>query len=54
VRDPGFQFVPMQQNLSTRDVIMEYLVHTGSALSACPPGVGAGGYWAQSWFEPSV
>ena len=51
VREPGFQFVPMQQNLSTRDVMMEYLVHTGSALFACPPGVGEGGYWGQALFE---
>lgn len=50
VRDPGAQFVPMQQALSTRDVMMEYLVHTSSALFACPPGVGTGDHWGRGLF----
>lgn len=54
VRDPGTQFVPMQQALASRDVMMEYLVHTGSALFACPPGVGTGGYWGQGLFETAT
>ena len=48
VRDPHRQFVPMQQALSTRDVMMEYLEHNGSALFACPPGVRPGGYWGDT------
>ena len=39
VRDPRTQYVPMQTNLSRNDVMMEYLVHTGSALFAALPGV---------------
>ncbi|QJY49118.1 iron uptake transporter deferrochelatase/peroxidase subunit [Pseudonocardia broussonetiae] len=50
VRDPGAQFVPMQQALSTKDIMMEYLVHTSSALFACPPGVGTGDHWGRTLF----
>lgn len=50
VRDPGAQFVPMQQALSTKDVMMEYLVHTSSAVFACPPGPRPGGYWGDALF----
>lgn len=39
VRDPDTQYVPMQTKLSRDDLLMEYLVHTGSALFAVPPGV---------------
>jgi deferrochelatase/peroxidase EfeB len=39
VRDPARQFVPMQERLARHDTMMEYLVHTGSALFAVPPGV---------------
>ncbi|MGE3287882.1 MAG: iron uptake transporter deferrochelatase/peroxidase subunit [Pseudonocardia sp.] len=50
MRDPVAQFVPMQQELSTKDVLMEYIVHTSSALFACPPGPAAGGYWGDTLF----
>jgi deferrochelatase/peroxidase EfeB len=50
-RDPRTQFVPMQQALSTKDKMMEYLEHTGSGLFACPPGVGERGYWGESLFR---
>jgi deferrochelatase/peroxidase EfeB len=50
VRDPHRQFVPMQRALSTRDVMMEYLEHNGSALFACPPGVRPGGHWGDTLF----
>ena len=39
VRDPGTQYIPMQNKLSREDGLMEYLQHTGSALFAVPPGV---------------
>ncbi|ETD30418.1 iron uptake transporter deferrochelatase/peroxidase subunit [Williamsia sp. D3] len=50
-RDAHKQFVPMQRALSTKDAMMEYLMHTGSAVFACPPGVNEGEYWGQSLFE---
>ena len=50
VRDAHRQFVPMQQALSTKDVMMEYIEHTGSALFACPPGVAEGGFWGETLF----
>jgi deferrochelatase/peroxidase EfeB len=51
VRNPGAQFVPMQQTLSNNDAMMEYIEHTSSALFACPPGLGPGEYWGQRLFE---
>ncbi len=52
VRDPHKQFVPIQARLSQRDVMMEYLSHTGSGVWAVPPGVEAEGeYWGQALFE---
>ncbi len=49
-RDSRTQFVPMQRALSAKDVMMEYLEHTGSGHFACPPGVRPGGYWGDSLF----
>ncbi len=43
-RDPRRQFVPIQRRLAEHDLLGEYLVHTGSALFAVPPGCRAGGY----------
>jgi deferrochelatase/peroxidase EfeB len=51
VRNPQTQFVPMQRALARKDKMMEYLEHNGSALFACPPGLGDGEYWAQSLFS---
>jgi len=45
VRDPRTQYVPMQTKLSRDDLLMEYLVHTGSGLFAVPPGVTGPGRW---------
>jgi len=47
-RDTAKQFVPMQQALSSKDVMMEYIEHTGSGLYAVPPGVRPGGHWADT------
>lgn len=38
-RDAHEQFVPMQERLGRNDALNEYIVHNGSALFACPPGV---------------
>jgi deferrochelatase/peroxidase EfeB len=49
-RDSRTQFVPMQQALSARDKMMEYVEHTGSGHFACPPGVRQGGFWGAELF----
>ena len=43
-RDPGKQFVPIQQRLGQFDALNEYIKHVGSALFAVPPGAKPGGY----------
>ncbi|MCJ0979568.1 iron uptake transporter deferrochelatase/peroxidase subunit [Rhodococcus sp. ARC_M12] len=50
-RDPLTQFVPMQLALSRKDALNEYIQHVGSAVFACPPGVGESGYWGSTLFE---
>lgn len=47
-RDPA-QFVRIQRNLAGQlnDAMNEYIVHVGSGVFACPPGVGATGYWGE-------
>lgn len=49
-RDTATQFVPMQQALSTKDKMMEYLEHTGSGHFAIPPGVREDGFWGDTLF----
>ena len=50
MRDAHQQFVPMQQALAKSDVLNEYIEHTGSALFACPPGLGDGDDWGVQLF----
>lgn len=50
VTDPRTHFIPIQNKVS-RDAMAEYLVHTGSALFAVPPGVQPGDYIGQSLLE---
>ncbi|RNM13150.1 iron uptake transporter deferrochelatase/peroxidase subunit [Nocardioides pocheonensis] len=50
VRDPDRHYVPMQNQLSAKDGLMEYLQHTGSGLWAVPPGVRPGEYVGQALF----
>jgi len=52
LRDPHGQFVPMQSALAKSDDLMEYIEHTGSAVFACPAGLGEGAYWGQALLEP--
>jgi deferrochelatase/peroxidase EfeB len=49
-RDPEQQFVQVQRRLAglQNDLLNEYIVHVGSGLFACPPGVGATGYWGET------
>ncbi|WP_106817542.1 iron uptake transporter deferrochelatase/peroxidase subunit [Janibacter massiliensis] len=44
-RDVGRQFVPIQRALSRSDLLNEYIEHTGSAVFACPGGLGEGEDW---------
>ncbi|EWT07037.1 peroxidase [Intrasporangium chromatireducens Q5-1] len=50
MRDPRRQFVPMQRALAAKDALNEYIVHTGSALFACPPGTEPGQPWGRALF----
>ena len=49
-RDPRRQFVPIQHRLADHDRLNEYIVHTGSAIFAVPPGVRRGGYVGETLF----
>ena len=51
-RDPATQFVQIQGSLAglQNDLLNEYIVHVGSGLFACPPGVTATGYWGEGLF----
>jgi deferrochelatase/peroxidase EfeB len=46
-RDPRRQFVPIQRRLAGNDALAQHLIHTASAIFACPPGVAPGGYVGQ-------
>jgi deferrochelatase/peroxidase EfeB len=50
VRNPVTHFIPMQTQLAASDLLNEYITHTGSAVFACPPGVGDGDYWGSTLF----
>jgi deferrochelatase/peroxidase EfeB len=50
-KDPLEQFARIQRTLSERDALRTYLVHTSSAVFACPPGASAGGYVGEALFE---
>ncbi len=49
MKDPE-QFVSLQQRLGASDALNEYIHHTGSALFACPAGVGPSGSWGDGIF----
>jgi deferrochelatase/peroxidase EfeB len=49
-RDTRKQYIPMQRALSSKDAMMEYVQHTGSAHFAVPPGVSESGYWGDALF----
>jgi deferrochelatase/peroxidase EfeB len=51
MRDPHKQFVPIQRALASKDKMMEYIDHTGSALFAVPPGLQRGGFWGDTLFN---
>jgi hypothetical protein len=49
-QDPRLGFIPIQQRLASLDSLNEYIRHTGSAVFACPPGLGLDGWWGDTLF----
>ena len=49
-RDPRAQFIPMQTRLALDDLLNEHTRHIGSAIFACPPGAGPGGFVGEGLF----
>ncbi|MFC0315033.1 iron uptake transporter deferrochelatase/peroxidase subunit [Gordonia phosphorivorans] len=49
-RDSHTQFIPMQQDMSRKDAMTEYLIPNGSAHFAVPAGLKPGEYWGQHLF----
>jgi deferrochelatase/peroxidase EfeB len=48
-QDPQKQFVPLQRKLGANDSLNEYILHTSSAVFACPPGVqNPQDYWGRT------
>jgi deferrochelatase/peroxidase EfeB len=53
VRNPSTNFVPVQAQMSSKDALIEYITHTGTAVFACPPGLREGdssAYWGSTLF----
>lgn len=50
-KSPTKQFVPIQQRLAMMDKLNEYIIHRGSAVFACLPGIKEGGYIGETLFE---
>lgn len=50
-RDPQRQFVPLQRRLSESDALSRHLLHTSSAVFACPGGVEPGGFIGEGLFS---
>jgi deferrochelatase/peroxidase EfeB len=49
MQDPQ-AFITLQRKLGTQDALNEYILHIGSALFVCPPGLPAGATWAEQLF----
>ncbi len=50
-RDPRTQFVPIQSRLAQQDALNLYLIHTGSAVFACPPGAASDDWVGRALLE---
>lgn len=50
-RDPGRQFVPVQQRLAAADALNRWITTIGSATFAILPGVPSGGYLGQTLLQ---
>lgn len=49
-RDPQRQFVPIQRRLAESDALNRHILHTASAIFACPPGTRPGGFIGEGLF----
>jgi deferrochelatase/peroxidase EfeB len=49
-RDPLRQFIPLQRRLAASDALNHHILHTASAIFACPPGVKPGGFVGEGLF----
>jgi deferrochelatase/peroxidase EfeB len=49
-RDPQRQFIPLQRRLAASDALNRHILHTASAIFACPPGVKPGGFIGEGLF----
>jgi deferrochelatase/peroxidase EfeB len=49
-RNPERQFVPLQRRLAASDALNRHILHTASAIFACPPGVKPGGFVGEGLF----
>jgi len=49
-RNPVRQFVPIQDRLARMDALSQHVLHVGSAVFACPPGVSRGGFIGEGLF----
>jgi deferrochelatase/peroxidase EfeB len=49
-RDPRTQFIPIQRRLAAADALNRHILHVGSAIFACPPGAGPGGFVGDALF----
>jgi deferrochelatase/peroxidase EfeB len=49
-RDPERQFVPIQRQLAESDALNRHILHTASAVFACPPGTKPGGFIGEALF----
>lgn len=53
VRNPQTQFIPVQSALARRDLLNEYITHTGTGIFAVPPGIRDGdgaAFWGSTLF----
>ncbi|HEX8065424.1 MAG TPA: Dyp-type peroxidase [Thermoleophilaceae bacterium] len=50
-RDPHRQFGSIQRRLTEHDALAKHVLHTGSAVFACPPGTRPGGYVGEGLFS---
>jgi deferrochelatase/peroxidase EfeB len=49
-RDPQRQFVPLQRRLAASDALNRHVLHTASAIFACPPGAKPGEFIGEGLF----
>lgn len=49
-RNPKRQFIPLQRRLAASDALNRHILHTASAVFACPPGARPGGFVGEGLF----